>query len=165
MSNFFSIKPIIDTKETDYSKWPRHYQTHLHESTELESAFKFNFINELPYSLPILKIFNIALHSDLISRLSTVIPIEEKLWLKSSIWQFNVASSLIEIIPGFILGPPLKIRFLKNPVQRDYTYFLGEWLPCYPLLRQTNPSKSLYFSLGNLENIQNLNFHLLFYGD
>jgi hypothetical protein len=109
--------------------------------------------------------FNIALHSDLISRLSTVIPIEEKLWLKSSIWQFNVASSLIEIIPGFILGPPLKIRFLKNPVQRDYTYFLGEWLPCYPLLRQTNPSKSLYFSLGNLENIQNLNFHLLFYGD
>ena len=68
----------------------------------------------------------LALHSDFISRRSTVIPIEEKLLLKLSIWQFNTPSSLIEIIPGFILGPPLKIKFLKKPGAEYYTYFLGE---------------------------------------
>jgi hypothetical protein len=87
------------------------------------SISQLYFDNSLS-SLP--NFFNFAAHSDFISRRSTVIPIEEKLLLKLSIWQFNTPSSLIETIPGFILGPPLKIRFLKNPAQRYYSYFLGE---------------------------------------
>ncbi len=88
----------------------------------IHSRSQLYFDNSLS-SLP--NLFNVALHSDFISRRSTVIPIEEKLLLKLSIWQFKAASSLIETIPGFILGPPLKIKFLKNPAQKYYTYFLA----------------------------------------
>ena len=55
------------------------------------------------------------LHSDLISERSTVIPMLEKFLLKLSTMESRVNLSLIEITPGFKFGPPLKIKFLKNP--------------------------------------------------
>jgi hypothetical protein len=39
----------------------------------------------------------------------------EKLLLKPSIIDSRMSLSLIEITPGFMIGPPLKIKFLKNP--------------------------------------------------
>jgi hypothetical protein len=48
------------------------------------------------------------------SEYSTVIPNSAKFLLKLSIWQFKESLFLIETIPGFIFGPPLKIKFLKK---------------------------------------------------
>ena len=62
------------------------------------------------------------------------------------IWEFKTTSLLIETILGFILGPPLKIRFKKNRVQKHCTYFLGGWPP-YCLPHQINIWKSLCSSL------------------
>ena len=48
----------------------------------------------------------------MISERSTVIPNSDKCLLKLSIWNFKEISSLIETIPSFWFGPPLKIHLL-----------------------------------------------------
>ena len=51
------------------------------------------------------------LHSCIMSEYSIVIPNSDKFLLKLSIWQFKESLLLIETIPKFIFGPPLKIVF------------------------------------------------------
>ena len=50
----------------------------------------------------------------------------EKFLLKLSTKESRVNLSLIEITPGLIFGPPLKIKFLKNPGAEILYIFLME---------------------------------------